>query len=75
MSLQGLAYAAALAALILFPVAALRAQAAPEGGAAQRRAAHLRHGINLSEWFAQVYDEKGYTKEHFETWNTCRTSR
>jgi len=29
---------------------------------AQRRAAHLRHGINLSEWFAQVYDSKGYTK-------------
>ena len=37
---------------------------------AQRRAAHLRHGINLSEWFAQVYDKKGYTKEHFETWTT-----
>jgi endoglucanase len=38
---------------------------------AQRRDAHLRHGINLSEWFAQVYDQKGYTKEHFETWNTA----
>jgi len=37
---------------------------------AQRRAAHLRHGINLSEWFAQVYDPKGYTKEHLETWTT-----
>src|SRR5437870_10266794 len=37
---------------------------------AQRRAAHLRHGINLSEWFAQVYDPKGYTKEHFEDWTT-----
>jgi endoglucanase len=37
----------------------------------QRRAAHLRHGINLSEWFAQVYDPKGYTKEHFETWTTA----
>ena len=37
---------------------------------AQRRAAHLSHGINLSEWFAQVYDPKGYTKEHFETWTT-----
>lgn len=30
----------------------------------------MRHGINLSEWFAQVYDSKGYTKEHFESWNT-----
>jgi endoglucanase len=32
------------------------------------RLAHIRHGINLSEWFAQVYDPKGYTKEHFENW-------
>ena len=45
------------------------AQATPS--LAQRRAAHLRHGINLSEWFAQVYDKKGYTKEHFETWTTA----
>jgi endoglucanase len=34
----------------------------------QRRAAHLRHGINLSHWFAQVYDAKGYTREHFDSW-------
>jgi aryl-phospho-beta-D-glucosidase BglC (GH1 family) len=39
---------------------------------AHRRAAHLRYGINLSEWFAQVYDPKGYTKEHFETWTTAQ---
>jgi endoglucanase len=39
---------------------------------ATRRAAHLRYGINLSEWFAQVYDPKGYTKEHFETWTTAQ---
>src|SRR5947207_11410332 len=38
---------------------------------AERRAAHLRHGINLSEWFAQVYDPKGYTKEHLENWTTA----
>jgi aryl-phospho-beta-D-glucosidase BglC (GH1 family) len=37
----------------------------------QRRAAHLRHGINLSEWFAQVYDPKGYTKDHFENWTSA----
>jgi hypothetical protein len=42
---------------------------------AQQRAAHLRHGINLSEWFAQVYDPKGYTKEHFENWTTPTTLR
>jgi endoglucanase len=39
---------------------------------ASRRAQNLRHGINLSEWFAQVYDPKGYTKEHFETWTTAQ---
>lgn len=35
------------------------------------RLAHIRHGINASEWFAQVWDPKGYTKEHFESWNTA----
>ena len=34
------------------------------------RLAHLRHGINLSEWFAQVYDPLGYTEKHFDTWTT-----
>ena len=34
------------------------------------RLAHLRHGVNLSSWFAQVYDSKGYTKEHFDAWIT-----
>jgi endoglucanase len=34
------------------------------------RAQRLRHGINVSGWFAQVYDKRGYTKEHFETWTT-----
>jgi endoglucanase len=38
---------------------------------AQRRTTHLRHGINLSEWFAQVWDSRGYTKEHFESWTTA----
>ncbi len=35
------------------------------------RLAHIRHGINLSGWFAQVYDSKGYTKEHLDTWTTA----
>ena len=39
---------------------------------ARRHAAHLQHGINLSEWFAQVYDEKGYTREHFVSWTTAQ---
>ena len=38
---------------------------------ARGRAEHLRRGINLSEWFAQVSDPKGYTKEHFESWTTA----
>jgi len=34
------------------------------------RARHLRRGLNLSGWFAQVFDKRGYTKEHFDTWVT-----
>ena len=35
------------------------------------RLARLRHGINTSGWFAQVYDKRGYTKEHFQGWTTA----
>ena len=35
------------------------------------RTRHLQRGLNLSEWFAQVYDRRGYTREHFETWTTA----
>src|ERR1700678_4549628 len=35
------------------------------------RLAGLRHGINASQWFAQVYDNRGYTKEHFQSWTTA----
>jgi endoglucanase len=35
------------------------------------RLAHLRHGINTSAWFAQVYSREGYTKEHFATFVTA----
>ena len=60
-----------LSTLFLFALATapLLAQ---DSSLAHRRAAHLRYGINLSEWFAQVYDPKGYTKEHFETWTTAQ---
>jgi aryl-phospho-beta-D-glucosidase BglC (GH1 family) len=47
------------------------AQSNSEASFARRHAAHLQHGINLSEWFAQVYDEKGYTREHFVAWTTA----
>lgn len=35
------------------------------------RVARLRRGINASEWFAQVYDKSGYSKEHFQSWTTA----
>jgi len=35
------------------------------------RLAHLRRGINASGWFAQVYDKRGYTREHFQSWTTA----
>jgi aryl-phospho-beta-D-glucosidase BglC (GH1 family) len=64
--------AAAVLAAFFFVAQAGYGQSNSESGIAQRHAQHLRHGINLSEWFAQVYDQKGYTKEHFETWNTAQ---
>ena len=36
-----------------------------------KRVQHLKRGINASEWFAQVYDKRGYTKEHFAAWTTA----
>src|SRR5271169_1052073 len=36
------------------------------------RVARLRRGINTSQWFAQVYDKRGYTKEHFQDWTTAQ---
>ena len=59
-----------LAALLLLPM--LRAQEQPLSNIPARRLAHLRHGINASEWFAQVYDPKGYSKEHFQSWTTAQ---
>jgi endoglucanase len=58
-------------AAILFLARADYAQTNSDAGVAQRHAQHLRYGINLSEWFAQVYDAKGYTKEHLEAWTTA----
>jgi len=58
-------------AFLLFAILfSLSCFAQTNSSVAQRRAAHLRYGINLSEWFAQVYDPKGYTKEHLLTWVT-----
>jgi aryl-phospho-beta-D-glucosidase BglC (GH1 family) len=60
-----------IAGVLLLSSSFSLAQTAPGPGVPPSRLAHLRRGINLSEWFAQVYDPKGYTKEHFESWNTA----
>src|SRR6266513_2205683 len=54
--------------LLSFLLVALPIAAQTSNSVAQRRAVHVRHGINLSEWFAQVYDPKGYSKEHLVGW-------
>jgi len=66
-------FAAAVIFLATFLVVAQASngQTNSDLAAARRHAGHLQHGINLSEWFAQVYDAKGYTKEHFQTWDTA----
>src|SRR5215467_8882928 len=60
-----------IAAFIILYCSLASAQAPSLSFVPPTRLAHLRHGINLSEWFAQVWDSKGYTKEHFETWTTA----
>jgi endoglucanase len=52
------------------------AQTSSPGGTASaflafRRAERLKRGINTSEWFAQVYDKRGYKPEHFQAWTTA----
>lgn len=54
-----------LVACMLLPLTAVRAQNVPD-------TSHLRHGINTSGWFAQVYDPKGYSKEHFQSYVTTQ---
>jgi len=62
---------AILGCIVLISGALVSAQSAAPSSVSAGRVAHLRHGINLSEWFAQVYDPKGYTKEHFQNWDTA----
>jgi len=57
-------------AVVLFLSSISLTQGTPTSTVSPTRLAHLHHGINLSEWFAQVYDPRGYTKEHFQAWNT-----
>jgi endoglucanase len=60
-----------LGSLLSLGTSGVRAQTV-DNWLAKERAKHLQRGINLSEWFAQVYDSRGYTKEHFETWTTTQ---
>jgi aryl-phospho-beta-D-glucosidase BglC (GH1 family) len=68
--------AAVLLSIAGFHSSSLSAQTAatppaPVSSPAASRVARLRHGINTSAWFAQVYDQRGYTKEHFQAWTTA----
>jgi aryl-phospho-beta-D-glucosidase BglC (GH1 family) len=62
-SVAGRAQRGASAAAGGAPVATSGASA----GVAERRAVHLRHGINLSEWFQAGGDPNGLTKQHFDS--------
>jgi endoglucanase len=62
-SLGGLSLPAQAAA----PVSSIQ----PVSSVPASRLARLRRGINASGWFAQVYDKRGYTKEHFQSWTTA----
>jgi endoglucanase len=38
----------------------------PSSDLAFARAARLRHGVNLSHWFSQIYKPPGYVAQHFD---------
>lgn len=58
--------------LLGLPAGCAAAQAGSAGASpAFVRAQRLKRGINASEWFAQVYDKRGYTREHFQAWTTA----
>ena len=59
-----------IAVILLFSAVSL-AQTTPRPSVPSARLTHIRHGVNLSGWFAQVYDPKGYAKEHLQTWTTA----
>jgi endoglucanase len=62
-----------LAGLSLLPAqtAAPGSSTQPVSSVPASRLARLRRGVNASGWFAQVYDKRGYTKEHFQSWTTA----
>jgi len=63
--------------LFLWLLGLLASYAAAQTGSAGAspafaRAERLKRGLNASEWFAQVYDKRGYTREHFQDWTTAQ---
>src|SRR4029079_11554296 len=60
-----------LRTLLLLTVISLSALAQSSGSVAFRRAQHLRHGINASEWFAQSTD---YSAARLKTYTTLEDS-
>jgi len=73
--LLAVARTARIAARTLFALMVIAAASSSltgqENGLAFRRAEHLKHGINLSHWFAQAIGGQ-YTKEHLETYDTAQ---
>src|SRR5258706_16341569 len=70
--LPGMLWGVLLACLLSAGAVSVTAQTAASVSPTQRatsvpatRLARLRRGINASEWFAQVYDKRGYTRENF----------
>jgi endoglucanase len=60
-----------IAAMLLFIAIPLaQAQTVTPSSVPAARLAHIRHGINLSGWFAQVYGPAGYSKEHLQNGET-----
>jgi endoglucanase len=57
-------------AAILLAGCAVGQTAGSKASLAFARAGKLKHGINASGWFAQVYEKRGYTAEHFQAWTT-----
>jgi len=58
--------------MLVFCLAATTQIFSQDTSLAFKRAQHLRHGINLSHWFSQVFDPKGYTKEHFDAYDNAQ---
>src|ERR1035438_735491 len=80
MKMKRLNFWAAVLLTVSFAASAAAAQTGVPGGRGSAfrepppvfaRAKKLRRGVNASEWFAQVYDKRGYTPEHFAAWTTA----